>query len=75
MQIEQKHTGPFNSWRADWNKFVRHVLHARLDREQQAIINSFHTNPMTAVASGTARGKGFVAACGSLCFHVSDADI
>lgn len=68
MVIEQKHIDLFNSWRADWNKFVRDVLHARLDREQQAIITSIQTNPMTAVASGTARGKDFVAACGSLCF-------
>ena len=65
MVIEQKHIDLFNSWRADWNKFVRDVLHARLDREQQAIITSIQTNPMTAVASGTARGKDFVAACGS----------
>ena len=55
-------------WRADWNKFVRDVLKARLDREQQAIIDSVQHNPMTAVASGTARGKDFVAACASLCF-------
>ena len=52
MVIEQKHIDLFNSWRADWNKFVRDVLHARLDREQQAIITSIQTNPMTAVASG-----------------------
>lgn len=55
-------------WRADWNKFVRDVLKARLDKEQQAIIESVQHNPMTAVASGTARGKDFVAACASLCF-------
>jgi hypothetical protein len=39
-----------------------------LDHEQQAIISSVQHNPMTAVASGTARGKDFVAACASLCF-------
>lgn len=55
-------------WRADWNKFVRDVLKARLDKEQQAIIESVQHNPMTAVASGTARGKDFVAACACLCF-------
>ena len=43
MVIEQKHIDLFNSWRADWNKFVRDVLHARLDREQQAIITSIQT--------------------------------
>ena len=56
------------AWRADWNKFVRDVLKARLDSEQQAIISSVQHNKMTAVASGTARGKDFVAACAALCF-------
>ncbi|MDO4691885.1 MAG: hypothetical protein Q4A64_03320 [Porphyromonadaceae bacterium] len=56
------------AWRADWNKFVREVLHARLDREQQAIIDSVQHNPRTAVASGTARGKDFVSACAAICF-------
>lgn len=55
-------------WRADWNKFVRDVLKARLDQEQQNIISSVQFNPMTAVASGTARGKDFVSACACLCF-------
>lgn len=48
--------------------FVRDVLKARLDREQQAIISSVQHHPMTAVASGTARGKDFVSACAALCF-------
>ena len=56
------------SWRADWNKFCRDVLKVRLDSEQQAIISSVQHNPMTAVASGTARGKDFVAACAAMCF-------
>lgn len=55
-------------WRADWNRFVRDVLKARLDQEQQNIISSVQYNPMTAVASGTARGKDFVSACACLCF-------
>ncbi len=48
--------------------FVRDVLKARLDREQQEIISSVQFNKLTAVASGTARGKDFVAACASMCF-------
>lgn len=56
------------SWREDWNRFVRDVLKAKLDREQQAIITSVQFNPMTTVASGTARGKDFVSACACLCF-------
>lgn len=57
-----------NSWRADWNKFVRDVLGVTLDPEQQAILSSVQHNPRTSVASGTARGKDFVAACAALCF-------
>lgn len=56
------------SWRKDWNKFAYEVLKARLDKEQQNIIDSIQYNPMTAVASGTSRGKDFVSACGCLCF-------
>lgn len=56
------------AWREDWNMFVRDVLKARLDKEQQAIISSVQHHPMTAVASGTARGKDFVSACAALCF-------
>ena len=56
------------AWREDWNRFVHDVLKARLDSEQQAIINSVQENKMTAVASGTARGKDFVSACACLSF-------
>ena len=56
------------AWRADWNKFAYEVLGARLDKEQQAILTSGQFNPMTVVASGTARGKDFVAACAATCF-------
>lgn len=55
-------------WSEDWNRFCRDVLGARLDREQQDIISSVQYNPLTAVASGTARGKDYVSACASLCF-------
>lgn len=56
------------SWREDWNKFVYEVLHARLDKEQRDIIDSVQHNPMTSVASGTARGKDYTSACACLCF-------
>jgi len=55
-------------WRKDWNVFAREVLKARLDPEQQEILSSVQHNPMTAVSSGTARGKDFVAAVAALCF-------
>ena len=57
-----------DSWRADWNKFVREALDVRLDREQQDILSSVQFNPRTSVASGTARGKDFVAACAAVSF-------
>ena len=66
--INDKHISVFKAWQADWNLFVRDVLRARLDKEQRDIITSVQFNKMTAVASGTARGKDFVAACASLCF-------
>ena len=55
-------------WAKDWNRFVRDALGARLDKEQQAIIESVQHNRLTSVASGTARGKDFVAACASVSF-------
>lgn len=55
-------------WRSDWNSFVKEVLKADLDDEQKAIVSAVQHNKMVAVASGTARGKDFVAACCALCF-------
>jgi hypothetical protein len=68
MKINDQHISLYISWQADWNKFARDVFKVRLDREQQDILSSVQFNPMTAVASGTARGKDFVAACSALCF-------
>jgi len=68
MSKDDKAIKKLKAWCADWNKFARDVLKARLDKEQQAIITSVQHNPMTAVASGTARGKDFVAACAAMCF-------
>lgn len=61
--LRQRGIALLNSWRQDWNKFIREALGATLDREQQAIVESVQSNPRTSVASGTARGKDFVAAC------------
>lgn len=66
--IERRRKKKMQLWRSDWNIFVRDVLKARLDEEQQAIISSVQHNKLTAVASGTARGKDFVAACAAMCF-------
>lgn len=64
----QKGVELINSWRADWNKFVRDALGVNLDHEQQQILSSVQFNPRTSVASGTARGKDFVAACAAVSF-------
>lgn len=66
--LRRKGVELLNSWRADWNKFVREALGVTLDREQRAILESVQFNPRTSVASGTARGKDFVAACAAVSF-------
>lgn len=55
-------------WRADWALFAKEVLHTRLDEEQQAILRAVQTEKMVAVASGTGRGKDYIAAVACLCF-------
>ena len=67
-RLRQRGIDLVNSWRQDWNKFLREALGANLDKEQQAIVTSVQHNPRTSVASGTARGKDFVAACCAVCF-------
>lgn len=68
QQLRQQGIALLNSWRQDWNKFIREALGVRLDKEQQAIVTSVQNNPRTSVASGTARGKDYVAACCAVCF-------
>lgn len=67
-KINEKAAKYMKAWREDWVKFVYEVLKGRPDKEQQQIIYSVQNNPMTAVASGTARGKDWVSACACLCF-------
>ena len=64
----EKHLQRLKAWRADWNLFAKEVLHARLDEEQKAILRAVQTEKMVAVASGTARGKDYIAAVACLCF-------
>lgn len=68
MSNARKDIRYLKTWREDWNRFCRDALKVRLDSEQQDIISSVQYNPMTAVASGTARGKDYVAACAAICF-------
>lgn len=58
----------FQSWRDDWNKFIREALGVTLDEEQQSIVAAVQTNKRVSVRSGTARGKDFVAACIAVSF-------
>lgn len=70
-QIMDNHKKALNrmiAWRNDWNLFCYEVLKARLDKEQQAIIDAVQHERMIAVASGTSRGKDYVSACACLCF-------
>ena len=66
--IQRKGVALLDSWRADWNRFIRDALGVKLDPEQQEILSSVQFNPRTSVASGTARGKDFVAACAAVSF-------
>lgn len=65
---EQKAINRMIAWRNDWCLFAKEVLKAQLDEEQKAILRSVQHNKMTAVASGTARGKDYIAACAAMCF-------
>ena len=56
------------AWREDWCLFAEEVLHVRLDEEQKAILRAVQNERMVAVASGTARGKDFIAAVAAMCF-------
>lgn len=58
----------WQTWQNDWPLFAREVFGVTLDTEQEAILRSVQVNPRTSVASGTARGKDFVAAVAAACF-------
>lgn len=61
-------SGLFESWRNDWNKFIREAFGVTLDSEQQAIVAAVQNNRRVSVRSGAARGKDFVAACIAMAF-------
>jgi hypothetical protein len=66
--ISEKEINIFKTWQKDWCKFAKDVLKVNLDPEQQEILKTLQISKMVAVASGTARGKDFVAAVAALCF-------
>lgn len=55
-------------WLTDWCLFAEEAIGVTLDDEQKAILRSVQNNRMTSVASGTARGKDFIAAVAAMCF-------
>lgn len=67
-QFKQDGEDKVKAWRDDWCLFAREALKVNLDPEQEAILNSVQHNARTSVASGTARGKDFVAAVAAICF-------
>lgn len=67
-ELETQAISKIQEWRQDWCLFASEALGANLDPEQQAILRSVQVNRMTAVASGTARGKDFVTAVACICF-------
>ncbi|MCD8295565.1 MAG: hypothetical protein LUE27_10045 [Clostridia bacterium] len=66
--IHQRGLAVFDYWRNDWCLFVSQVFGATLDSDQEKILRAVQTRQYVSVASGTARGKDFVAACAALCF-------
>lgn len=68
QDLEHKGIALIQSWRKDWNKFISEALGVSLDERQRAIVAAVQHSPRVSVASGTARGKDFVAACCAICF-------
>jgi hypothetical protein len=68
MQIPAAAKVKFELYINDWCLFAREYLRVELDPEQEAVLRSVQVNPKTSVASGTSRGKDFVAAVAALCF-------
>lgn len=66
--FSQEAISKWNGFVNDWNKFAYDYLRIRLDNEQQEVLYSVQVNPKTAVASGTSRGKDYVAAAAGICF-------
>ena len=67
-RIPDNAVNAYKAWQRNWGKFAKDVLCVTLDPEQRAILSAVQHEKMVAVASGTARGKDFVAAVAALCF-------
>lgn len=67
-ELKQQVAEVLRRGREDWCYFARVVLGVSLDPEQEAVLRSVQFNKMTSVASGTARGKDYVAAVAAISF-------
>lgn len=67
-EIQKRACLLFESWRKDWNKFIKEALGVTLDAEQMAVVEAVQNNKLVSVRSGTARGKDYVAACVAVAF-------
>lgn len=56
------------SWINDWCLFAREAMEIELDAEQESILRAVQNGKRISVASGTARGKDFIAAVAAICF-------
>ncbi|HEY4207993.1 MAG TPA: hypothetical protein VGM31_14315 [Puia sp.] len=68
MQLPPAAKARFEAYINDWCLFAREYLRVDLDVEQEAVLRSVQHNPKTSVASGTSRGKDYVAAVAAICF-------
>lgn len=68
FDIEKAAISKIQQWQQDWPLFAREAFGVFLDPEQEEILLSVQHNRRTSVASGTARGKDFIAAVAGMCF-------
>lgn len=68
LDIEEKARSTVKEWRKDWCMFARDALGSILDPEQEEILRAVQHNPRVSVASGTSRGKDYIAAVAAVCF-------
>ncbi len=68
IDMNPKFWKKYFAWKNDYCKAAREMVRVRLDPEQEAILYSIQQNRRTSVRSGTARGKDFVGAVGSILF-------
>ncbi len=61
-------TDTWVDWQNDWCKAAYELCNARLDNEQEKILQAIQNEKMVSVRSGTSRGKDFVSALAAYLF-------